>query len=366
MISKRKSMTALLLAAILIAGCLLPDISASASPNWLNLTMSVNDRYEVSIKWNKKSVDKYMIYRAVYDSKSGELSKYKKIAVISGEKSSYTDKKVKKNNQYYYVLKGYKNNRLKYRGENNVTAGLAYCAWDEYISTSGTQSPTEISLLGYTYAGMKPDGFKIYRSENGSKFKRIRTVKNKSYGLEYSDRTVEPGHTYSYRFRSYRVIDNQTIYGAYSEIYTVSAVHSVGQYTGEIIAREGKVKSIILKLTPRDSYNGALGISDSTYGDFICGSDDIRYIEQGGYVYDNEDVEYAVSLHAVQYSLDGKKWIRLKDSCIQLPGEGPVYIRLQPFASEDGSIKPFYYEPSKYKAALFQSFAPSYRDLPEA
>lgn len=366
MVSKRKSMTALLLALILTAGCLLPDISASASVNWLNLTMSVNNKYEVKIKWNKKSVDKYTIYRATYDSKSGDLSKYKKIASLSGEKSSYVDKKVKKNTLYYYVLKGYRNSKLKYRGENSVTAGLADSAWDEYIFTSGAFSPTELSLVGYTYAGMKPDGFKIYRSENGSPFKRIKTVKPKSgsYGLEYVDKTVEPGHTYSYKFRTYKVIGNQTIYGPYSEVCTASAVHAVGHYTSEIIAKEGKVKSIILKLIPDDPYNGTLGLSTYTNGIFVCGGDDIRYIDPLSDFSDNEDVQYSVCLHASQYSLDGKNWTRLKHTQKQISSEGPIYIKLQKYASEDGSIDSFYYEPSKYEAALFTSFYPPYRNLP--
>lgn len=61
------------------------------------------------------------------------------------------------------------------------------------------------------------DGYQIYYSTDGKKFKKLKAVKNPST-LYYRYRTGKSGRTYYYKVRGYKKIDGKTVYTPFSDV----------------------------------------------------------------------------------------------------------------------------------------------------
>ncbi|MCI9063489.1 MAG: hypothetical protein HFJ17_02660 [Clostridia bacterium] len=113
------------------------------------------------VYWNKSynPLDGYEIYRST--SKKG---KYKKVKSVSKNKSSYTDKKLKKSKTYYYKIRGYKkiNGKTYYTKYSNVKS----------IKTSYVTKNVKLPLKTSSYSGDKVTIKSLstkYKKNSGSK-----------------------------------------------------------------------------------------------------------------------------------------------------------------------------------------------------
>lgn len=377
MFKKMKSYLAMALTIFILACSIIPQMPVQAA-DWMNVGTSVNTKYQITLKWKKKSVTKYVIYRQTYNQKTGNVGKSKKLATISGKKTSYTDKKTKKNTYYIYTVKAYKNKKLKYHGESSATcAGLAGIFFDDYFFAECKISPTSIRLVGYCDAGIAPDGFKIYRSSKGGSYKLIKTIKNKkrTYSFKYTDKSVKGGTKYKYKIRAFRTINKKTVYGPYSQVVTKSAVHMCGKYTAEFICpdkdADGMATSLIVKLTPKDAYNGDISMGN-TGATLLFGKNGLSYDQYGSYDETDPDIQ-GVYLPCTAYSYDGLAWTKFPGTTVVLSGKKTVYLKFEAYykifapvdeyeivGTSQYEYRPFKYNPEDYEEARLVGFELGY------
>lgn len=300
--------------------CLSTEIHAA---KYLNVTAEVKSKTTVEIRWSKKSVSGYVIYRSECDS-LGNVKGYQKIADVSGKKTKYIDKTVQYKKQYSYKVRAYRetNNKRNYKFQGEIQAVIAMRTpyWDEYLYCDGKTTPDSIQLKGFS-DGIMADAFEIYRKEETGKYKKIKTVKAKGRGyryLEYSDKTVTKGKTYSYKIRTYKKLNGKKIYSKYSNVIKLTAVNRDASYTIlDYTKTNGMTKSIIVGLR-----------SDEGNGDTLFIS---KWADSVHYEYrkkENEDYDYK-ELVPVKYSYDNENWNVFPDKGIKILEHQVVYILLE-------------------------------------
>lgn len=171
----------------------------------------------INLSWYKVYGAKgYAIYRST--SKNGT---YKKIATIKNPgTTTYIDKGLTTGRTYYYQLRSYK-----------VSGGKKVYSTRSYIS-SCKPAPQAPKLNGLTLSGSSKakvtwksvsgaSGYQVYRSnaKNGE-YKRVRTTTGKT-STTYYNNLIDNG-TYYYKVRAYRVVKGKKVYGAYSEVKSIT------------------------------------------------------------------------------------------------------------------------------------------------
>ena len=63
----------------------------------------------------------------------------------------------------------------------------------------------------------KVDGYEIYRASNNGQFYILLEV-DKNYYSKFIDRDVDRGNTYSYKIRSYKLINGEKVYDDFSQV----------------------------------------------------------------------------------------------------------------------------------------------------
>ena len=63
----------------------------------------------------------------------------------------------------------------------------------------------------------KVDGYEIYRASNNRQFYILLEV-DKNYYSKFIDRDVDRGNTYSYKIRSYKLINGEKVYDDFSQV----------------------------------------------------------------------------------------------------------------------------------------------------
>lgn len=171
----------------------------------------------INLSWYKVYGAKgYAIYRST--SKNGP---YSKIATIKNSATTtYIDKGLKTGQTYYYQLRSYK-----------VSSGKNVYSNRSYISSCkpAPQAPrlNELSLSGSSKAKVTwksvsgASGYQVYRSNaKKGEYKRVRTTTGKS-STTYYNKLIDNG-TYYYKVRAYRVVKGKKVYGAYSEVKSIT------------------------------------------------------------------------------------------------------------------------------------------------
>lgn len=171
----------------------------------------------INLSWYKVYGAKgYAIYRST--SKDGP---YNKIATIKNSgTTTYIDKSLKTGQTYYYQLRSY-----KVSGGKNVYSNRSYIS----SCKPAPQAPKlyELSLSGSTKAKITwksvsgASGYQVYRSnaKNGE-YKRVRTITGKTSTTYYNK--LKDNGTYYYKVRAYRVVKSKKVYGAYSEVKSIT------------------------------------------------------------------------------------------------------------------------------------------------
>lgn len=172
------------------------------------LTSAVNRNNFVQVKWNAvKGAKGYYVYR-----KTSKNGKWKRIAKVNS--TTYTDKSVNSNGNYFYTVRAYTGSDLS----SYVSSGVA----TKYLSvpklkkvTSGTKG---VTLNFSAVNGAK--NYYIYRKTSGSSWKKIATVSgNKTY---YLDKSAVKGTKYAYTVRA--------VNGKYSSYYNTKGLIITDKY----------------------------------------------------------------------------------------------------------------------------------------
>ena len=264
----------------------------------LKTIMKREDR--VKIRLTEENVSKYVIYRA--DAKAdGTLSgSYKKVITMYGTNISYVDE-MEEGKYYSYKVYGYEKVNGKHVqtkvGQRLVYAGH-YTMWDEYQHCDAKITPEEIPLRLNIEEEYTPDGYVIYRKEEGGKYKKIAKIETKDRYIEYVDRDVETGKSYFYRARAYHYVKGKKVFAIYTNPVRMSAVNRIGIYQYEILTPANeKTTGLTMKVTS-DEKNGKLVMG---MGANWCS---LSYYTEYGY----EGEELDAAMYLAEYSYDNENW----------------------------------------------------------
>jgi lactocepin len=165
---------------------------------------------KISLSWKTiLNADGYEIERST-SLKSG----YKKIATVSGSKTSYTDKTCTSGKKYYYRLRAYYNdNGKKYCGYSSKVSEKAKVAAPKIKTVSGKN---RITVSWKKVSGA--NGYVIYRSvKKKSGYKKIATIKEAST-VKYIDRNLQAGKKYYYYVKAYHTVSGKKVCGTASNV----------------------------------------------------------------------------------------------------------------------------------------------------
>ena len=176
------------------------------------LKISNNTTNEVTLNWECiDKVDGYIISR----STSNEGSYEEIYTSQSKNEATYTDIELEGNKEYYYKINTYiENNKEKIYGPDS-----------EICTVYTTKSEQMLYVKEYDEKGIKiawdnsdkVDGYEIYRASNNGQFYILLEV-DKNYYSKFIDRDVDRGNTYSYKIRSYKLINGEKVYDDFSQI----------------------------------------------------------------------------------------------------------------------------------------------------
>lgn len=303
-------------------------MSVQAAAQYKDMCKSeVLTKTKVKISWKKqKGVSGYTIYRSVCQ-KDGTFGSSKKIATVSSDKKSYTDKGTYKKSYKYEVVAFSKKSGIKtakYRGDCYVYMGVGRSDWYENLISDAVTTPNSIQLVFYMDSyGLKPTECEIYRSKTKNDFKKIATVaaKKRNWGGAYTDKKVQYGESYYYKVRAVKKNGNKKIYGKFSDSIMLSAVKSEGECQVKLLTpKADTVASFDVMITSMDG-NAEIHLKDK----------DLWNID---YCYKNQNGESNnTELKVVSYSLDGEEWKEFTDEMVSVKPEGKIYLR---FADVNG------------------------------
>ena len=168
------------------------------------LKSATNYKSSIKVTWDKvEGATKYRLYKKV-----GNSSEW--ITVADTTKNYFSDSDVKNGVKYTYSVRAYDNNAKSFYN----TEGITRLRVGTPSFTSVYNNPTGIKFIWKKVSGA--DSYIIYRKTGSGDWKAIKTL-GESY-TSYTDKSVEPGVTYSYSIRavndstnSYRNSTNGTI-----------------------------------------------------------------------------------------------------------------------------------------------------------
>ena len=176
------------------------------------LKVADNSTNEVTLNWECiDKVDGYIISR----STSNEGSYEEIYTSQSKNEATYTDIELEGNKEYYYKINTYiTNNNEKIYGPDS-----------EICTVYTTRSNPMLYVKEYDEKGIKiawdnsdkVDGYEIYRASNNGQFYILLEV-DKNYYSKFIDRDVDRGNTYSYKIRSYKLINGEKVYDDFSQV----------------------------------------------------------------------------------------------------------------------------------------------------
>lgn len=193
-----------------------------AKPGKTTITIAKSvENTTINLQWKKvKNASGYLIYRSTKKD-----SGYQKVATIgSGSTTSYKDKGIKADKNYYYKIKvrATANDQHSYSSYSAVMRGRTVSC--PSISSIKSNADKELKISWKKKSGA--NGYYIYRStKKDSGYKKIATIGNGNT-TSYSDKKISTGKTYYYKIRSRNKIDGSSGYSSYSGIVSGRTVKS--------------------------------------------------------------------------------------------------------------------------------------------
>lgn len=169
---------------------------------------------KLKLAWKSVAgADSYQIYRST--SKDGT---YKKIATVTGEKTSYSNGGLACGKTYYYKIKAVgTGSKEKISGYSKVVSGKPVPAKPSVTLASGKSKQVKVSWKKISGAS----GYEIYYStkKDGS-YKKAKTITS-GKTVTYTQKKLKSGKKYYYRVRAYRTVNGKKVYGSYSAVKSV-------------------------------------------------------------------------------------------------------------------------------------------------
>jgi len=126
----------------------------------------------------------------IYRSTNGEDFSY--LTKVDEDVNEYTDSGLLNGEKYYYRVRAYRSSAIS--GYTNTPSGVTTLPSPSLLTASAVSS-TQINL-SWTDNSNNEDGFKIYRSTDGSNFSQIATVGPNT--TSYSNTGLLNGEKYYY------------------------------------------------------------------------------------------------------------------------------------------------------------------------
>lgn len=332
---RRIRLTSLLISILLIGSMVMgldaaPSYATAVRYKGLDASVKAVTFNSVQLSWKpRKGVVKWkvQIKHPIY-SKGRDLTMRKPFHTIASLKKNTTQYTVRNlTTNYYYKLRilGYTKRKGKlvltymtYDTQLDALTGISSPAFTYGDENDYYYTPTEIELLMDSHdVGIDPDYLQIYRKNlniPGSAYQKIATLEA-SQNM-YMDQSVEPGKTYRYKIRGYKVIDGKRVYSAFSHTETISAVNLFGIYSLKKISASEKENTLEVKLTSDDKYNRDFKLIPDRHGFYLT-------FENSPY--------YDHPLQLISYSTDGTSWVDVDPSKtnITLKGGDSIYLKLK-------------------------------------
>lgn len=192
-------------------------LSVSTKPAQVkSLKNSSSTTTSIKIKWAKVTgASSYQIYQ--YDSAK---KKWKKIATVSGSKTSYTQKKLKEATSYKYKVRAYRksNGETLYGSYSSVlTTSTAPAKVKSLQASSIGKTSLKLSWKKVTGAS----GYEIYQYNTAKKkyVKAATITKGKTVSKKLTK--LKKKTTYKFKVRAYRKVSGVTYYGSFSSVKQV-------------------------------------------------------------------------------------------------------------------------------------------------
>lgn len=303
---------------------------------------SGNTHAQVELYWGWEKADIYRIYRASYNEDKNKIGKYKKIATISGKKTSYRSA-AKHKKSYYYKVVGYVKKSGRYVKKYSSSIPVApmgnvhYESDPDYFLSGVKITPNYIKIANWDINdySMENMSLELYRREVGtSKYKRLKTLSYKS-GWSYVDKTVKTGKTYQYRCRLVKTYQKnkktKKLYSKYSKAQTLSAINESGQFSVSVVPQSDTTSSSLILCVKSGAGNGV-----TKFGRFTKTFQEVCHLTSS--TIQTSALE-SVGLYLTAGSYDLNQWTDLTTTANQLslPAGGTVYLKLQ---TSDGNALP--------------------------
>lgn len=210
----------------------------------------------VKLSWKEIGGAKgYQVYR-----KEGENGNYTRIKTTSSyTTTSYQDNSATPGKVYYYKVRAYlklypKTMYSSYSSVKEIDQRIPATSWKSF-KTSG------YTTAQLTWKKKNVTGYQIYRKTDSGKYTRIKTITSRNT-TTYKDKALLPGHTYTYRIRSYKKINGKNYYSSYSSTKKADVKMSKAKFK-KVTVSGGKAVKITLQ---RDSKVDGYEIYRSTNG----------------------------------------------------------------------------------------------------
>lgn len=174
-------------------------------------SVTINSVDKPVVKWSKiKDAESYNLYRKA----AGGSWKLIKSEITT---NSYTDKSAGKGIKYYYKVSSVNSvDDINYESETSSSISVAIKLSKPTISSAKSIAKKKNKITWKAVS--KASGYKVYRRLYGTtKWTLMKDTTN----LSYTDTSAKYGKKYQYRVRAYRTLNDNTIYGYYSDIKTI-------------------------------------------------------------------------------------------------------------------------------------------------
>ncbi|MDD6212957.1 MAG: GH25 family lysozyme [Clostridiales bacterium] len=237
-------------------------------------------------------INGYYVYRK-------DNGKWVRIADITEpDQTSFMDEGLTMGNSYTYTVKAYSQGTSKkyyggYEADGisvTIVAGAPKLKNAQYVDSQSVE-------LTWSKVG-DVDGYRIYRSVDGGKFKKLADVKKASV-TSYVDETAKVGSSYSYKVCCYNTVNGEKILGFKSsgkEVHASIAI-DVSKWNKTVDWEKVRAAGIEIAMIKIGSSNNG-GLMDE------CFEENIRQAKEQGIRVGVYFYSYAQSLEDVQAELD--------------------------------------------------------------
>ncbi len=202
----------------------------------------------VKLSWNEiAGAAGYGLYRK--EGKDGKFVQLKKLNGLT--KTSYEDKTVVPGETYEYKVRaflklssGYQ--RSAYSNVKTVDFAVPATKWNKL-------TVTDYTTVQLSWKKADVTGYRIYRKTDSGKYTCIKKISSNKT-VSYKDTKVVPGHTYTYRIRSYQTVNGKTYYSTYTNVMKAEIKMSAPRLKSASVTSSSKIRLTWQKDLQADGY----------------------------------------------------------------------------------------------------------------